>query len=82
MEQDRTASGHKHIALMQTQGTHGEADRNREGNQQREGVQVSPMSAAVRNEGDRCAAWRPRAPERDDTLPISSFMLHLCTHQK
>ena len=35
-------------------GTNGGADSYRRGNQQREGVQVSPMSAAARNDGDRC----------------------------
>jgi hypothetical protein len=54
MKQDRTASGHEHITtIMQTQGTNGGADSYRRGNQQRVGVQVSPMSAAVRNDGDR-----------------------------
>ena len=56
LEQDRTVFGHEHITtLMQTQGTNGGADSYRRGNQQREGVQVSPMSAAAHNDGDRCA---------------------------
>jgi hypothetical protein len=55
MAQDRTVCGHEHITpLMQTQGTNRGADSYRRGNQQREGVQVSPMSAAAHNDGDRC----------------------------
>ena len=56
MEQDRIASGHQHImTLMQIQGTEGGADSYRQDNRQKEGVHVSPKSAAARNDGDRCA---------------------------
>ena len=56
MKQGMTASGHEHITtLMQAQGTNEGADSYTQGNQQREGVQVSSMSAAARNDGDMCA---------------------------
>ena len=47
--------GEEITTSMLTQGTNGEVYRNREGNQQREGVEVNPMSAAVCNDGDGCA---------------------------
>jgi hypothetical protein len=53
-EQEQCLDRGKIMTSMLTRVTNGGIDCNRWGNQQREGVQVIPMSGAASNDGDRC----------------------------